>query len=101
MTNHFGPCCSCGAADQSVGNILLIPHPAPIPGTGWGCVVCNLPENGALAVVCDACMEDNVPLQFVISGFPMAHGRIARELLSDERFEHRMEYHRGDMAAWN
>ena len=26
-------------------------------GSGWGCVQCGLPAEGAVAIVCDACIE--------------------------------------------
>ncbi len=44
-----------------------------MPGTGWGCLVCDLPLDGAIAVACDACCEkygEKVPsaLQWICLG---------------------------------
>lgn len=81
LGNRFGPCCICeGTVD--VWNLITLPFPAPIPGTGWGCTVCNLPADGAIAVVCDACVgesRDRAPLlprlKFVFSGLALEKKR--------------------------
>lgn len=75
----LGPCCIC-EREADVKTIVMLPIRAKIPGHGWGCVVCNLPGDGASAVLCDACVGDyaagNEPLQFVCRGFPGTDGRI-------------------------
>lgn len=50
----LGACCGCGC--NQAQNILTLGKKALIPGTGWGCVVCGLPFDGAIAVVCDDCL---------------------------------------------
>ena len=52
----LGPCCQCECTD-GVRNIFLLNRRGAIPGRGWGCVVCGLPPDGAVAVLCDACVE--------------------------------------------
>jgi hypothetical protein len=29
---------------------------APVAGTGWGCAVCGLPMDGAIALLCEDCL---------------------------------------------
>lgn len=52
----LGTCCLC-ETDKEVRNILSLPKKSPTPGAGWGCMICELPPDGAMAVVCDACLE--------------------------------------------
>mgnify|MGYP000267757616 CR=1 FL=1 len=53
----LGPCCECGLR-EAVG-ILLLPlrvlDGALGLGQGWGCAVCKIPQDGAMAVLCDSC----------------------------------------------
>lgn len=54
----LGPCCACGRIGHSpVRNILLLDVQGLEPGRGWGCSVCNLPADGAIAIVCDDCRD--------------------------------------------
>jgi hypothetical protein len=56
-SHDHGPCCHCEKRDRTVVNIVLLPLKA-LPGTnGWGCVVCDLPMEGAYAIICDACVD--------------------------------------------
>lgn len=86
----LGPCCACETTGPRVRNILLLPRQAPPEGrgTGWGCVVCSLPPDGAAAVVCDACLAAEAPPRWHILGFPAAGRRIAAEAYPHEPFEH-------------
>ncbi|MBW4556396.1 MAG: hypothetical protein KME59_10730 [Trichormus sp. ATA11-4-KO1] len=52
----LGTCCSCGCTGETVRNIITLEKKAPVPGTGWGCLVCGLPSDGAITVVCDDCL---------------------------------------------
>ena len=52
-TPDLGPCCCCGGTER-VRDIVMLSRKAPVPGTGWGCVVCGLPNDGASYVCCDA-----------------------------------------------
>lgn len=78
---QLGPCCVCETT-VNVRNILSLHTKAPIPGHGWGCVQCGLDADGALAVVCDACLE--LPLKFACRGYPGKEGRIPIEDLTGE-----------------
>lgn len=84
----LGPCCGCERDDKSVRNIVMIARPAPVPGTGWGCVVCNLPMNGAIAVMCDDCMDTGIEPTFVCDGFPEKRGRARFDQCAPDVFEH-------------
>lgn len=72
----LGECCACGKTGISVRNIVSMPAEAPVPGTGWGCVVCDLPTNGALAVICDECHEMMRPILRVCVGSPGNNSRV-------------------------
>ena len=74
---------------------MMIPFCAPVAGKGWGCVVCGLPSDGAVAVVCDACLESGAPILDVCSGYPASGVRVARESLT-EPFDHDMAAHEGE-----
>jgi hypothetical protein len=75
----------------------------PTPGRGWGCVVCDLPADGALAVVCDACLEKRAPLRFACQGYPGKDGRVPIDLLFGDH-NHDMSKHPEEsapgVAAW-
>lgn len=81
----LGPCCTCGTI-EGVYNIMMIKQRAPTPGKGWGCVVCHLPTDGAIAVVCDACMD--LPIKSVCDGYPNEGLRVPIEDLSPDNFDH-------------
>lgn len=66
-----GPCCICGVDGRS-GNIVLLDFKGTVPGTGWGCVACNTPMDGAAAVLCDSCLElyqGGAPIVDICDGF--------------------------------
>ncbi|MGC2239171.1 MAG: hypothetical protein WA584_23650 [Pyrinomonadaceae bacterium] len=77
-TESLGPCCVCETT-VGVRNVLMLDEKSPTPGRGWGCVVCGLTSDGALAVVCDACLEklddDYSQLKFACTGYPATDGR--------------------------
>lgn len=83
---HFGPCCNCGR-NEGVRNIVMISRRGPARGCGWGCVVCRLPLDGAIAVVCDDCIDVSPP-RFVCAGYPVTLERVAFDALSPEPFDH-------------
>jgi hypothetical protein len=87
----LGPCCHCMRDEQSA-NLLLLNYDAPIPGTGWGCAQCGLPDDGALAVMCDECMEAEREVRYVCVGRPGAGARTPVESLT-AAFHHRLEHH--------
>jgi hypothetical protein len=79
----FGPCCICEGT-VGVRNVLMLSQNSPTPGRGWGCVVCDLPSDGAIAVVCDACVGNaeahgltvSSLLRFACGGYPGWDGRV-------------------------
>lgn len=89
----FGRCCACGEVKPDVRNFITLNRPAPVPGTGWGCYVCGLDLNGALAVVCDSCLERNAAIKWVIYGQAWRGERILLSECPDGEFHHRMSYH--------
>jgi hypothetical protein len=91
----LGTCCACGRDDRTVRIVLYLPRRSPIPGRGWGCVVCELPAEGAVAVICDECAECKVSLRFACIGYPGIDGRIPIEELSED-FRHDISRHSDD-----
>jgi len=91
----LGPCCVCGTTD-GVRNIVMIDRKSPIPGHGWGCLVCGLPQDGASYVTCDPCFEQKLEPNFACRGYPGIDGRIPfGELTGSHR--HDMDRHAGEM----
>jgi len=92
----LGACCVCGAEGDTVRNIVMLNFQAPIGGEGWACMVCGLPPNGALAVVCDACAETKtIPddLRYVVSGLAGNKERAAIDTIEQIPFEHDLSRH--------
>jgi hypothetical protein len=83
----LGPCCGCGS-DEHVVNVLMLPRRAPVAGTGWGCAVCGLPGDGAVAVLCDACISAAVEPRFVCHGYATGTERVPVAELAREVFDH-------------
>lgn len=55
----YGTCCVCGKPDAE-HNLFQMDYKNPVKSeSGWGCVVCDLPAEGAVAVVCDACLNEH------------------------------------------
>lgn len=83
----FGPCCACGLSSPEVRNIIMLDKRLPAEAlaahanSAWGCFECGLPAEGASAVVCDACLESDAPIRFVVLGYLAypEHRRIAIE----------------------
>jgi hypothetical protein len=89
-----GYCCICeGTEDVNV--LVLVELRAPEPGTGWGCVVCHQPCDGAIAVICERC-ERECPtqadavrrLRWVCRGYVMGGHRAPIESLDPAKFSH-------------
>lgn len=81
----LGPCCNCGTR-RGVVNIMMLDRRAPVAGCGWGCVVCGLPSDGAVAVLCDDCVDQEV--RFVCEGYPSSGKRVPFNNLSPDKFAH-------------
>ncbi len=90
----YGPCCACNATGATVRNFLLIEIKAPIPGTGWGCVICSLPADGAIAIVCDPCLEAQRTPISIVYGYPKEKKRCF--ITSAEDFKHKDIPHEED-----
>ncbi len=97
----LGPCCACEKTGRSVRNAIMLPLRAPIAGTGWGCLVCCLPSDGAYTVLCDECLGDPREAGFkrdprwAVKGYISDHERIPIEELT-ELFNHDMSLHPGE-----
>lgn len=70
----------------------MLDRPAPVPGTGWGCTICNLPQDGAIAVMCDLCISEGAYPAEVCVGFPEENKRMTIGLLTGIFF-HDMDKH--------
>ena len=66
---------------------------SPTPGTGWGCVVCELPADGGLAVLCDTCVDEERPLVEICKGFPALDGRVPYVDRPMEPHAHDLRFH--------
>jgi hypothetical protein len=78
-----------------VRHLVFVNRRAPIPGTGWGCIACGLPNDGAVAVLCDMCFKFErigPRLRFVVKGYVSER---KRALLADciIPFEHNIYFH--------
>ncbi len=91
----LGRCCACGQAGGDVHNVICLDKLAPLPGHGWGCVLCDLPFNGAVAVLCDSCLAAERQLRWACRGYPNTEGRIRIDRLEGE-YRHDMLKH----ATW-
>lgn len=86
----LGPCCMCEKT-ENVRNVMMLNKRSPRRGSGcWGCVVCGLPMEGAIAVICDACFvehEKGAPVKFVVVGAAQNGERVPLESLVED-FNH-------------
>lgn len=92
----LGDCCACrgtSSAENRVRNIVMHDFPAPVPGTGWGCIVCHLPMDGAVSVICDRCRDTHAPILDVCSGFPKENQRLALSGMVKTPFAHHLALH--------
>lgn len=84
----LGPCCGCERDTAgSVHTIVMLEFRNKVPGHGWGCFVCNLPCDGASAVLCDDCrekLEHGVEvIRFGCRGYPGTDGRAPIETFNE------------------
>lgn len=92
-----GKCCGCEKVTLLVG-IEFLPLRAPVPGTGWGCVVCDLPSDGAIAVFCGVCCDARdrgafLPTRFACVGSINTGGRVPVADLGPDLFYHDLSRH--------
>ncbi len=95
---NLGKCCSCECENDSVRNIITLDKLSSeptLPG-GWGCFVCHLSPMGAVAVLCDECLDKfvqkNAEIKFACVGYPRENRRIEIEKLT-EVFQHDLSKH--------
>lgn len=94
------PLGSCGACSgPGARYLILLTFKAPIPGHGWGCRICGLPDDGATAVVCDRCLEVGRPVVSACRGYPATEGRIAFDRLTGHQ-AHDPRRHAHQPAVW-
>ncbi len=93
----LGPCCACEGA-RDVRNVIMLNKKAPLPGRGWGCVVCGLALDGAGAVFCDDCLESEAEILFACRGYPATDGRVPAGELTGSH-EHDEVLHRSPESA--
>lgn len=97
----LGNCCMC-ADDHPARNILMLDRRALVSGRGWGCVVCGLAPDGAVAVLCDACLhafqEKPDLLTMACFGYPAGGLRVPIADLPPGDFKHDDAKHRTDEA---
>lgn len=93
----LGPCCMCEGT-EGVNNIIMLDRRGAEPGRGWGCFVCGLPSDGAIAVICDGCLPryqaDNTTLKVACRGYAGEGGRVPIAELPEEPFHHHDAKHR-------
>jgi hypothetical protein len=74
----------------------MLHYKASIKGHGWGCVICGLPSDGAVAALCDSCLiqfqRKGAELKFACRGYPASEGRIPIAQLVGVH-DHNMERH--------
>lgn len=74
----LGPCCICGGG-ENVHTVIMLAVKGQVPGHGWGCFMCDLPSDGASAVLCVLCTDkwqEGEPLRFACRGYPAQDGRV-------------------------
>lgn len=91
-------CCACGEIKTPCRTLVTIARKSPTPGKGWGCVVCKLPFDGALAVICDPCAgelgkdDPTIELRWALAGGVDNDERIPLDKL-DGTHGHDARYH--------
>jgi hypothetical protein len=90
---NLGPCCCCGNP-EGVRNIIMLDYQAAVPGTGWGCVQCGLPMNGASYVACDECVAaEREPMEAVLGYSQGKRRELIKNVYARQRHAHDMTKH--------
>lgn len=79
----LGPCCACGREGPEVRTLVMLDRKAHIPGAGWGNAAIGLPADGAIAVLCDNCLEAGSEPTQVVYGFAASKQRRPLEELTE------------------
>lgn len=94
---NLGKCCAC-EGNEKVLTIFMLDRRSPEPGVGcWGCLQCGLQMEGAIAVICNACLVAGRREKFACVGPPSENRRIAIAELT-EPFDHDVTKHPGEKA---
>lgn len=92
----LGTCCICGTRNK-VRNVVMLKGRCPTPGRGWGCIVCGLPADGAIAVLCDKCQDDlqdgKAQIKWICTGYPAQDGRTPLAEMLQVPFDHDLTKH--------
>lgn len=94
----LGKCCICEAENRSVRNLITLHKRIPEGEKGgWGCFTCGLPARGAVAVLCDDCLDktmadESIEIKFACLGDPGENRRIEINELTED-FDHDMSKH--------
>jgi len=93
----LGKCCICEQENESVRNLITLHKKSLDEKGGWGCFTCGLPSRGAVAVLCDDCLDKTtgdkaVEIKFACLGYPGENRRIEMDKLTEE-FDHDMSKH--------
>lgn len=99
-------CCACGELKSPCRTIGQLNLKAPKGSSGWGCMVCHLPMEGAMVVVCDECNErfdredETLEIRWAIAGDFDSDDRVLISELT-EPHEHNPRFHPEMTAAMN
>lgn len=95
---RLGACCNCGIEDRTVRNVIMLSQRSPEPGIGcWGCLTCDLEQAGAVAVLCDACLEESHGHpKSICLGSPGDNRRLPIQQLDPAVFDHDRSKHADD-----
>jgi hypothetical protein len=88
---ELGMCCTCQR--RPAKNVVFVNERAPVDGTGWGCVRCGIPTNGAISVICHECKQAQIPIKRVCVGHPYEGTRIPLEMTAGNPFDHDYSKH--------
>ncbi len=105
-TAKLGKCCICETENESVKNLITLHKKIPDSekNGGWGCFVCGLPASGAVAVLCDDCLDKTiakkVEIKLACLGYPGENRRIELDKLTEE-FDHDLSKHPEERDAIN
>jgi hypothetical protein len=90
-SKDLGPCCTCNLKPATT--VVFVNERAPIDGTGWGCLRCGIPPNGAVSVICEDCKKKQIPIKKVCVGKPAEGRRALLEMTTGEKFDHDYSKH--------
>ena len=73
MEDEYGTCCICSEDIIGISYIVELYFKAPAEcQSSWGCFKCGLPNEGAIAIICEKCADtDDVyeDIRFIMDGF--------------------------------